>query len=475
MSSPQTAILNDSAESSNNKGFAAPAQKKDNSRDNSLISDQANRMFITKYLKPLIGISSDTEVNSFFNDQKNMKILKQRLRKQMAAVLFEQMRKEKTIEERDGKYYYDNGKEVSKEEMLNHIENKINDQHLNKPLDILKLTLKDMTIEEKITNRNNNINRLDDVIKEAKDVIIKKTTELINVNKKLLDAMYKQDRTISSIRSEQIANEQAYIYNLELDQSTAANKLALMDRKQAALETEIQNKHNKKIENMQRKVNDLIKAQNNSINKAHKHARAAAAAQLAATQAAAVAQLDATQAVAASQKKGFEGTFKGLNNINDNIVEGSKKTIEGLNIMNENLLGGFNDLGKDLQELGNSFNNGFDNLTSVMDVISNEITHGNAEMTGKIEELAAAIQGIQSGIQSEFKGEVPLQNSSSSSTLPSSRPSLKDPSTVRSARNSFGPIDPSIYAPPKPNAWVVWLNNIINPDSPRPQTPPGYN
>ena len=80
--------------------------------------------------------------------------------------------------------------------------------------------------------------------------------------------------------------------------------------------------------------------------------------------------------------------------------------------MQKNLVDGFDDIDKNLKDLGNLFNNGLRNVTRVTDEVSNEIARGNAEIAGKIEELAAALQGIQS----QFKEVVPLQNSPSSST-----------------------------------------------------------
>ena len=121
--------------------------------------------------------------------------------------------------------------------------------------------------------------------------------------------------------------------------------------------------------------------------------------------------------------------------------------------MNKNLLEGFKDIDKDFKDLGSLFNNGFRNLTRVTDDISKEIARGNAEITGKIEELAAALQGIES----QFKGEVPLQNSSSSSTLPS----FKNTPSFGSAGQPFAPYDPSIYAErPKTDPWDQFLDFI---------------
>ena len=414
------------SEGSSKNRFEAPAMKTnkiDNSRDNSrMIATDATRTFITNNLKPLLNVS-DSTVEKFFQDVGNLVKLKKQLKKKMAAVMFEQMMKNKKMFEEDGKYYIGKSEAVSKKEMLDHLEKIIDDELLEVEINYLREILKTMKNEEKLNNINNNINRLQNVNIEAQKEIIKLSAELKNVNKELLDNIYKQDRTISSIRSEQIANEQADVLNLQLDQSINVNKLELMNRKSKAEQTEIQNKHNKEIENMQRKVNDLIKAQNNSINKAHKHAReaaatqldatqTAAAAQLAATQAAAVAQLDATQAVADSQVEGFKGAFKGLNNINNNLIKGSQNTIEGLKTINNNFVSGFDDIHEDFKDLGSSFNNGFDNLTRVTDRISNEIAISTATTSSKIDELTASIQGIQS----ELIKEVSLQNSSSSST-----------------------------------------------------------
>ena len=392
MSSQQTATLNESEESAENR-FKALARKPDNSRDNSqMIAEQATRAFIQNNLSRMLRLK-DSAVDRIFNDQQNIGKITAKLKKQMAAVQFERMKNKKIFEEH-GKYYIGKSEAVSKEKMLEHLESLINDELLDEELKVLRKTLQIMKREGRITNRTNNINRLQDEIKEAKDVMIKRNTELKNVQENLLEAMYKQDRVIISIRSELIGNEQNVIHNLQLDQSITANKTNLMNSKSKTEQTEMQNKHNAAMAALYQQQIDLRESQLDASNKANEDARADAAAQLAATRAAAAAQLDATHSAAAAQAQSFNEFLKHLDNINNTVFTGSENIQTALNDFNTDLTGAFDKHRKDFWELGEEFKKGVTNLTEAAKGVAGKITRGNDDVTNEYDKVTKAVTDL---------------------------------------------------------------------------------